>query len=164
VGARFSAPVQAGLVAHPASHTMGTGCCPGVQRPERDDPRPIRRRGQRKSRAKPLLLWAFVFCCRVNFTYCIAVYLPEKLKKRKQICFVIAEIHFAVPGGSTTPPLSFQLHHAVHIFVCTVGFARAIECWNTHLECCQIENTQYSRQSKKKKYMAGTMTHRPPAR
>ena len=30
-GARFSAPVQTGPEAHPASCTMGTGCFPGVR-------------------------------------------------------------------------------------------------------------------------------------
>jgi len=34
-GARFSAPVQTGSEAHPASYTMGTGCFPGVKRPGR---------------------------------------------------------------------------------------------------------------------------------
>jgi len=33
-GARFSAPVQTGPGAHPASFTMGTGSFPGVKRPE----------------------------------------------------------------------------------------------------------------------------------
>ena len=36
VGARFSAPVQTGPEAHPASCTMGTGSFPGVKRPGRD--------------------------------------------------------------------------------------------------------------------------------
>jgi len=31
-GARFSAPLQTGPVAHPASYTMGTGSFPGVKR------------------------------------------------------------------------------------------------------------------------------------
>ena len=41
-GARFSAPVQTGLGAHPASCTMGTGSFPGgKERPGRDaDPSP----------------------------------------------------------------------------------------------------------------------------
>jgi hypothetical protein len=41
-GARFSAPVQAGPGAHPASCTMGNGSFPGgIERPERDaDPSP----------------------------------------------------------------------------------------------------------------------------
>jgi len=34
-GARFSAPLQTGLGAHPASYTMGTGSFPGVKRPGR---------------------------------------------------------------------------------------------------------------------------------
>ena len=33
--ARFSAPVQTGPGAHPASYTMGTGSFPGVKRPGR---------------------------------------------------------------------------------------------------------------------------------
>jgi hypothetical protein len=41
-GARFSAHVQTGLGAHPASYTMGTGSYPGVKRPGRgvDHPPP----------------------------------------------------------------------------------------------------------------------------
>jgi hypothetical protein len=35
VGARFSAPVQTGSGAHPASYTMGTGSLPGVKQSER---------------------------------------------------------------------------------------------------------------------------------
>jgi len=35
-GARFSASVQTGRGAHPASYTMGTGSFPGVKRPGRD--------------------------------------------------------------------------------------------------------------------------------
>jgi len=39
-GARFSAPVQTGPVAHPASYTMGTGSFLGVRRPGRDADHP----------------------------------------------------------------------------------------------------------------------------
>jgi len=35
VGARFSAPIQTGPGAHPASFTMDTGSFPGVKRPGR---------------------------------------------------------------------------------------------------------------------------------
>jgi len=35
IGARFSAPVQTGSGAHPASYTMGTGAFLGVKRPGR---------------------------------------------------------------------------------------------------------------------------------
>jgi hypothetical protein len=42
VGARFSALVQTGPGAHPASCTMGTGSFPGIKRPGRDaDPSPL---------------------------------------------------------------------------------------------------------------------------
>jgi hypothetical protein len=34
-GTRFSAPVQTGSGAHPASYTMGSGSLPGVKRPRR---------------------------------------------------------------------------------------------------------------------------------
>jgi len=39
---RFSAPVQTGRGAHPATYTMGTGSLPGVKRPGRavDQPPP----------------------------------------------------------------------------------------------------------------------------
>ena len=63
VGARFSAPVQTGPGAHPASYTTATGSFPGVKRPGRvaDHPPPW------KGRAIPLLtLWAFVACYRVS--------------------------------------------------------------------------------------------------
>ena len=36
VGGRFSATVQTGPGAHPASYTMGTGSLHGVKRPGRD--------------------------------------------------------------------------------------------------------------------------------
>jgi len=37
VGARYSAPVQIGPEAYPASFTMGAGSSPGVKRPGRED-------------------------------------------------------------------------------------------------------------------------------
>ena len=42
MGVRFSAPVQTGSEAHPASYTMGTGSFPGLKRPGRgvDHPTP----------------------------------------------------------------------------------------------------------------------------
>ena len=60
-GARFSAPVQTGSGAHPASCTMGTGSFPGVKsgRGVTLTPHPLLCRGQEKSKAIPLLsLWA----------------------------------------------------------------------------------------------------------
>ena len=50
VGARFSAPVQTGPGAYPASCTMGTGSFPGVKRPGRgaDHPAPPKRPGHER--------------------------------------------------------------------------------------------------------------------
>ena len=50
VGARFSAPVQTGPGAYPASCTMGTGSFPGVKRSGRgaDHPPPSKCRGQER--------------------------------------------------------------------------------------------------------------------
>jgi hypothetical protein len=77
VGTRFSAPVQTGPGAHPASYTMGTGSFPGVKRPGRGVNHLTPSSAEvKESRAIPVLpFWAFVACSRVNFTftfYCIA--------------------------------------------------------------------------------------------
>ena len=66
VGARFSAPVQPGPGAHPASYTMGTRSFLGVKRSERgvDNSTLFYRRGWRKSRAIHLILWVFMDCSR----------------------------------------------------------------------------------------------------
>jgi hypothetical protein len=55
VGARFSAPVQTGPGAHPASCTMGTGSFPGVKRPgcDADDPPLSKRRGHERVELYP---------------------------------------------------------------------------------------------------------------
>ena len=61
MGARFSAPVQTGPGAHPASCTMGTGSIPGVKsgRGVTLAPHPLLVPWSRKSRAIPVLpLWA----------------------------------------------------------------------------------------------------------
>ena len=70
-GPRFSAPVQTGPGAHPASHTTGTGSFPGVKRPGRGVDHPPPSSAEVKERiAIPLLpLWAFVACYRVTFTF-----------------------------------------------------------------------------------------------
>ena len=78
MGARFSAPVQTGPGAHPASCTMGTGSFPGVKsgRSVTLTPHPLLVPWSRKSRAIPLLpLWvvrpvqSLSDCTRVHFTY-----------------------------------------------------------------------------------------------
>jgi len=63
VEVRYSAPVQTGPGAHPASHTMGTGYFPGVKWPGRggDHPPP--------SSYTSIPLWAFVVCSMVNVTF-----------------------------------------------------------------------------------------------
>ena len=76
-GVRFSAPVQTGPGAHPASCTMGTGSFPGSRAGGRDaDLSPLLVPWSRKSRAIPLLpLWAvrpvqsLSAYTRVHFTF-----------------------------------------------------------------------------------------------
>jgi len=41
MGKRFSAPIQTGCGAHPASYTMGTGSFPDVKRPGRGVDHPL---------------------------------------------------------------------------------------------------------------------------
>jgi hypothetical protein len=75
--ARFSAPVQTGHGAHPASCTMGTGSFPGVKsgRGVTLTSHPFLVPWSRKGRAIPLLLWAvrpvqsLSACTRVHFTF-----------------------------------------------------------------------------------------------
>ena len=78
VGARFSAPVQTGPGAHPASCKMGTGSLPGVKicRGVLLTTYRLLVPWSRKSRAIPLLLlWAvrpvqsLCACTRVHFTF-----------------------------------------------------------------------------------------------
>ena len=83
-GARFSAPVQIGPGAHPASCTMGTGSFPGVKsgRGVTLTPHPLLVPWSRKGRAIPLLplcavrpVQSLSACTRVHFT------LPQCLYK-----------------------------------------------------------------------------------
>ena len=53
MGAKFSAPVQTGLGAHPASYTMGTGAFPGVKRPGRGVDHPPPSSAEVKERVRP---------------------------------------------------------------------------------------------------------------
>jgi hypothetical protein len=52
VGARFSAPVQNGPGAHPASYTMGTGSLPEVKRPGRGVDQPLSYSAETKERVQ----------------------------------------------------------------------------------------------------------------
>ena len=95
-GARFSAPVQTGPGAHPASCTMGTGSFPrGKERPGRDtDPSPPSSAvGHGKSRAIPLLpLWAvrpvqsLSACTRVHSTLPFMQGIPEGMCQNSGGC------------------------------------------------------------------------------
>jgi len=71
VGARFSALVQTGPEAHPASYTMGTGSFQGVKRPGRGVDHPSPSSAEVKDRVELYLypLWVFVACSRVTFTF-----------------------------------------------------------------------------------------------
>jgi len=78
MGARFSASVNTGPGAHPASYTMGTGSFPGVKcgRGVTLTTHPLLVQWSRKNRAIPLLpLWAvrpeqsLSACTRVHFTF-----------------------------------------------------------------------------------------------
>jgi len=66
-GARFSAPVQTGLVYHPASYTMGTGYFLGGKRPGRGfgQPHPLAPRLKKEKSTSPLglrrLFWADLY-------------------------------------------------------------------------------------------------------
>jgi len=68
---RFSAPVQTGPGAYPASYTMGSGSFPGGKRPGRgtDHPPHLVLRLKKEYSIPLLPLWAFVACSRVNFTF-----------------------------------------------------------------------------------------------
>jgi len=78
VGARFSAPVQTGPEAHPASCTMGTESFPGLNsgRGVTLTPHHLLVQWSRKGRTIPVLpLWAvrpvksLSACTRVHFTF-----------------------------------------------------------------------------------------------
>ena len=78
MGARFSAPVQAGPGTHPASCTKGTGSLPGVKsgRGVTLNPHPLLVPWSRKSRAISVLPLCVVrpvqslgACTRVHFTF-----------------------------------------------------------------------------------------------
>ena len=62
VEARFSAPVQTGAGAHPASYTIGALSFPGVKQPGRDVDNP--------PHLAPRLKKEYIYTCyRVNFTF-----------------------------------------------------------------------------------------------
>jgi hypothetical protein len=74
VGARFSAPVQTGSEAYPASYTMGTVSFSGVKRPGRGVDHPPPSSADVKETVD-LYLYSLsgpsMACCRENFTFTI---------------------------------------------------------------------------------------------
>jgi hypothetical protein len=71
VGAKFSAPIQTGPGAHPESYTVSTESFPGVKRSGRgvDHPPPSSAEVKEMVAINLLLLWAFVACYRLTFTF-----------------------------------------------------------------------------------------------
>ena len=101
VEARFSAPVQTGPGAHPASCTMGTGSFPGVKsgRGVTLAPHPLLVPWSWKSRAIPLLpLWTvrtvqnLSACTRVHFTF----YLTALQAGRSRVRFPMVSLEFFI--------------------------------------------------------------------
>ena len=66
-GARFSAPVQTGVGAHPVSYAMGTGSFPGVKRPGRGIYHQPPSSAEVNERVVPH--WTFIACSVMNFTF-----------------------------------------------------------------------------------------------
>ena len=110
MGARFSAPVQTGPGAHPASCTMGTGSFPGVKRPGRGaGPHPIFQcRDLRKSTAISLpTLRALVACYRENL-YLVPSVTMWRTDGRTFLCLVQSIFQAeAYPHAFQHPCLNF---------------------------------------------------------
>ena len=114
MGARFSAPVQTGPRAHPASCTMGTGSFSGIKscRGVTLTPHPFLVPWSRKSRAIPLLpLWAvrpvqsLSTCTRVHFT---TLYIPL-------ISSSLTNQHSRLASGEVCKLRSFSFCSFVHL-------------------------------------------------
>ena len=86
--ARFSAPVQTGPEAHPASCRMGTGSFPGVKRPGRDVDNPTPSSAEVKERVELFLLLAFVACSKLHLYLAqfSRNYAANKLRTVAQAC------------------------------------------------------------------------------
>ena len=128
VGARFSALVQTGPGAHPASCTMGTGSSPGVKSGPGVTltPHPLLGPWSRKSRAIPLLpLWAvrpvqsLSACTRVLFTFLL---LQERLCARELITSNVifaSDVMVEVLLSKRTRP-GADLSHCQWYLICAV--------------------------------------------
>ena len=99
-GARFSAPVQTGPRAHPASYTMGTVSFPGIKRQGRGVDHPPPSSAEVKERTKlyfysisgpswPLLGW----------TLPLPLLLYMSLRNKSDLCVTVSQVFlFAIDG------------------------------------------------------------------
>ena len=69
MGVRFSPLVHTGPGAHAASYAMGNGSFHGVMRPGRGVDHPPPSSAEVKERFELFLLWAFVACSKMTFTF-----------------------------------------------------------------------------------------------
>jgi hypothetical protein len=142
VGARFSAPVQTGPGAHPASCTMGTRSFAGVKSGHSVTltRHPLLVPWSRKGTAIPVLpLWAvqpvqslsarkrvqftlhtFMHTCMYKHA-CVSTYIHTRMKKRTGAHF---KIHFAITQGVETfiYPCSHTAHASMLTCVCTLSW------------------------------------------
>jgi hypothetical protein len=90
VEVRFSAPVQTGSEAKPASYTVGTVSFREVKQTGLDVNHPPQSRAEVKKRVFiPLLpLWAFVACSRMTFTFTFTEWAPWYA----EICRIITDL------------------------------------------------------------------------
>jgi hypothetical protein len=79
VEARFSALVQPGPGAHPASYAMGTRSFPGIMRPGRGVDQPLPSSTEVKERVQLCLLplWVLETCSEMNSTFIFTLTLKE---------------------------------------------------------------------------------------
>ena len=91
-GARFSAPVQTGPGAHPASCTMGTGSFPGVKSPARGVDHPPPSRAEVEGRVELYICspsGAFVACSREKFTFYLLFIFYKCLRKQPFVTLIV---------------------------------------------------------------------------
>ena len=105
MGARFSAPVQTGLVAHPPSRTMGTGSFPGVKSGQGVTltPHPLLVPWSRKSTAIPLLPLCAVRLVQ-NLSVCTGVQFTFFLTHFNSVAKKIYSYAGEKIGGAFAPP------------------------------------------------------------
>ena len=129
VGARFSAPVQTGPEAHPASCAMRTGSFPGVKsgRGVTLTPHPLLVPWPWKSRVIPLLpLWvvrpvqSLSACTRVHFTFTWKAQYRRLFLIKSTLNLVVFPIKHVNPLNPELNPICYLLallgaHHFLHV-------------------------------------------------